>query len=89
MNKHEPALKAEAAPDFFTGIGLAVDQIDDDVRNDLPKLLRRIVTAHRSKDAIVLKLACEAYAKHLGNMEGVANLVVRQCLVHLNRKPRA
>ena len=75
MNQAERIESGE--PDFFTGISLTVCQIDDDVRNDLPALLRRLVTAHRAKDAVAMKLAAEAMAKHLGGMQAVANSIVR------------
>ena len=89
MNRQQPLPAVDLGPDFFTGISLVVDQIDDDVRNDLPRLLQRVVTAHRAKDAVALKLATEAYGKHLSNMIGVADLVTRQCISNINRRPRA
>jgi hypothetical protein len=88
MNKHASALKAEQAPDFFTGISVTIDQIDDDVRKELPILLRHLVTAHRAKDSVAMKLSAEALAKFTGGMQGVANSVVRASLTHIHRRPR-
>ena len=78
----------EPSIDWFLGIGLAIDQMQDDVANDLPKIMMRVASAHRAKDAVALKLACEAYSKHVSGMQGVANSVVRQCLGQINRRSR-
>lgn len=82
-NANEPTV------DWFLGIGLVVDQMQDDVANDLPKIMMRVASAHRAKDLSALKLACEAYGRHVMHMQGVADLVARQCLGQINRRPRA
>lgn len=73
---------------FMIGMGLIVDQIDDDVRNELPKYLHRVVTAQRGNEPVALKLACEDLAKFLGGMQSVANSVVRAACEHNRRRPR-
>lgn len=88
---HKPDAGSRAdisPPDFFLGLGLVVDQIDDDVRKELPNYLNRVVTAHRQKAPVALKLACEDLAKFLGGMQAVANAVVKQCCEHNARRPR-
>lgn len=88
MNMHQRVQEQAPAYDFFMGIGLAVDQMQDDVSNDLPKLMLRVASAQRAKDPVALKLACEAFTKHLTGMIGVSDLVARLSLNHANRRPR-
>lgn len=88
MNSPAPLPAADQAPDFYTGISVTIDQIDDDVRKELPRLLRHLVTAHRARNSVAMKLAAEDLAKFTGGMQGVANSVVRASLVHINRRPR-
>lgn len=78
----------EQEPDFFTGISLTIDQIDNDYRVELPSKLLRVVTAHRSKNATAMKLAAEDLAKFLGGMQSVADSVARAAVRHLKRRPR-
>jgi hypothetical protein len=85
VGDHDP----EPAVDWFTGASLVVEQIDEDVRKELPQKLLRLVSAHRAKSATGVKLAAEDLAKFLGGMQSVADSLVRSSIQYLNRRARA
>ena len=74
--------------DFFTGISFAVDQLAID-HEGLRSQLALLRKAHSERDAVGVKLSAEAASRLLGQMQGLANVLARVAVEHLNRRPRA
>jgi hypothetical protein len=90
VNRHEPAPSVDQLMvDFFRAISVTIDQIDDDIRNDVPVRLRALVLAHRARDADRLRDAAELLATHIAGIQSVASAVARACNTHLKEQETA
>lgn len=84
---HTPETDAPRPVNFFLGTSFAVDQlaIDNEGLRSQLKLLR---DAHSANDAVGMKLAAEGAGRLLGQMQGMAGVVARVSVEHINRRPR-
>jgi predicted nucleic acid-binding protein len=79
---------ADDAPDFFTGTSFAVEEILLGM-NVLQAKVRNLKQGNDTGSAVQQKLAAEEAAKIAGQIQSLADVIVRVTISHLNRKPRA
>lgn len=86
---HKPDAPGSNQPvNFFLGTSFAVDQLAID-HEGLRAQLKLLREAHSAQDAVGMKLAAEGAARILGQMQGLANVLARVSVEHINRRPRA
>lgn len=77
MNRPAPITsEPDTSRQLMRKLSVSVDQVDDDIRNDLPVKHRRFVVAHRSNNPDEFKVAAEALVTHLLGIVRVVSRIV-------------